>query len=175
MNNEQEQTVQALKMAIQMEIDGKEFYTMASNECKDLMGKKLLETLAEEEDYHRAKFEQIFKSIQDNSRWQVTDFKADGGQKLRTIFAQATDGENMTIEIGATELENVQKAMEMENKSYDLYVTQSKVAEFGALKEFYNKIAAEEREHFIVLQDYYEYLKDPAAYFVKTEHPSLDG
>jgi len=175
MNKEQEQTVQALKMAIRMEIDGKAFYTRASNESKNPMGKKLLETLAEEEDYHRAKFEQIFNAIQETNHWPATDFQADGGQRLRTIFAQATAEQNIGTGIGTTELENVQTAMEMENKSYDLYATQSKQAGYAAQREFYNKIAAEEREHSIVLQDYHEYLKDPAAYFVRTEHPSLDG
>ena len=32
-----------------------------------------------------------------------------------------------------------------------------------------------EKEHQLVLLDYYEYLKDPAGWFVKKEHPSLDG
>ncbi|GAH21770.1 unnamed protein product, partial [marine sediment metagenome] len=27
----------------------------------------------------------------------------------------------------------------------------------------------------LVLLDYYEYLKDPAGWFVRKEHPSLDG
>jgi hypothetical protein len=36
-------------------------------------------------------------------------------------------------------------------------------------------VAAEEREHHLILLDYYEYLKDPAGWFVKKEHPSLDG
>ncbi|GAI26187.1 unnamed protein product, partial [marine sediment metagenome] len=41
--------------------------------------------------------------------------------------------------------------------------------------DFYETLAAEEREHHLILLDYYEYLKDPAGWFVKKEHPSLDG
>ena len=39
----------------------------------------------------------------------------------------------------------------------------------------YETIVAEEREHKLVLLDYWEFLKNPADWFVKTEHPSLDG
>jgi hypothetical protein len=36
-------------------------------------------------------------------------------------------------------------------------------------------LAAQEGEHHLILLDYYEFLKDPAAWFVQKEHPSLDG
>jgi hypothetical protein len=41
-------------------------------------------------------------------------------------------------------------------------------------KEFYEQLA-KEREHELALVDYYEYLADPAGWFVKIERPSLDG
>ena len=45
MTTGQEKTTQALKYAIQMEIDGKEFYLKASRESGNELGKKLLESL----------------------------------------------------------------------------------------------------------------------------------
>jgi rubrerythrin len=74
-----------------------------------------------------------------------------------------------------TELDAVQKAMQMEDKSYDVYHQRSEQAGPGAEKEFYETIAAEEREHKLVLLDYYEFMHDPAAWYVKSEHTSLDG
>ena len=65
--------------------------------------------------------------------------------------------------------------MDMENKTYDFYQSQVKIATDDAERGFYQALMAQEREHQLVLLDYYEYLKDPAAWFVKTEHPSLDG
>jgi len=55
------------------------------------------------------------------------------------------------------------------------YQSQGKDATYDAERDFYETLAAEEREHHQVLLDYYEYLKDPAAWFVSKEHPSLDG
>jgi rubrerythrin len=63
----------------------------------------------------------------------------------------------------------------MENKTYDFYKEQGKNAAYDTEENFYQALATQEREHYLVLLDYYEYLKDPAAWFVKTEHPTLDG
>ncbi len=75
----------------------------------------------------------------------------------------------------ATEFDAVQTAMNMENKTHDFYKSQGENATYDVERDFYETLAAEEREHHLILLDYYEYLSDPAGWFVKKEHPSLDG
>jgi rubrerythrin len=175
METEQGKTITALQTAIQMEIDGKEFYLKSSQESSNELGRKLLQTLATEEDYHRSKFEEIYTSIHNEQGWPKIDFQPDGGQKLRTIFARATEKISSDLKYIPTELDAVQKAMDMENKTYDFYKNRSEKATYNAEKTFYETVAAEEKEHHMVLLDYYEYIKDPAGWFVYKEHPSLDG
>jgi len=175
MVTEQDKTLKALRIAIQMEIDGKEYYLKASRESDNELGRKLLQSLAAEEDIHRQKFEEIYSAIQNRKDWPVTDFQPDGGKSLRTIFARATEEIGSNVKAHDTELDAIQTAMEMENKTYDFYKSQSEKAKFDAERDFYEAVAVEEREHHIILLDYYEYLKDPAGWFVKKEHPSLDG
>jgi rubrerythrin len=171
----QEKTAQALKYCIQMEIDGKEFYLKACRDSSNELGKKLLESLAAQEDYHRKKFEQIFENMRKSHNWPMVDFKPDGGKSLRTIFAVEISKPAPTINVAQTELDAVQKAMQMEDKSYDLYHDRYEQVGPGAERDFYETIAAEEREHKLVLLDYYEFLHDPAGWYVKAEHHSLDG
>ena len=175
MVTEQDKTLEALRIAIQMEIDGKEYYLKASQESSNELGKKLLQSLAAEEDVHRQKFEQIYNAIRNKKAWPVTDFQPDGGKRLRTIFAQASEEIGSNIKAPATELDAIRIAMDMENKTYDFYKSQGKIATYEAERDFYHTLAAEEREHHLILLDYYEYLKDPAGWFVKKEHPSLNG
>ncbi len=175
MTTEQDRTQEALQIAIRMEIDGKEYYLKASQESSNELGKKLLQQLAAEEDVHRQKFEQIFEAIRTRKAWPEVSFQSDGGQALRTIFARETEGSASNVPAAAGELDAVKTAMDMENKTYDFYKNQEKTATHDAEREFYEALATQEREHHLVLLDYYEYLKDPAAWFVKTEHPSLDG
>jgi len=173
--SEQDKTLKALQTAIQMEIDGKEYYLKASRESGNELGKKLLSTLAAEEDTHRQKFEEIYNAIRQEKAWPTTDFQPDGGQNLRTIFAQATGKIGSKKKAPATELDAVKTAMDMENETYDFYKRQEQSATYDAEREFYSALATQEKEHHLVLLDYYEYLKDPAAWFVEKEHPSLDG
>ena len=63
----------------------------------------------------------------------------------------------------------------MEVKSYDYYQAQLKSATYSAGKAFYSALSAQEKQHQLILLDYYEYLKDPTSWFVKKEHHSLDG
>ncbi len=175
MVTEQDRTLEGLQIAIQMEIDGKEYYLKASQESSNELGKKLLQSLSAEEDTHRRKFEEIYRAIRSQKAWPVTDFQPDGGKKLRTIFARATEEMVSNTKAPTTELDAVQTAMDMENKTYDFYQNRGKDAIYDAERDFYETLAAEEREHHLILLDYYEYLKDPAGWFVKKEHPSLDG
>ncbi|MFC2001883.1 ferritin family protein [Chloroflexota bacterium] len=175
MVTEQDKTLEALQAAIQMEIDGKEYYLKASHESSNEPGKKLLQSLAAEEDLHRQKFEGIYESIRTKRAWPEIDFQPDGGKALRTIFVRATEAMDSNIKAPAIELDSVQTAMTMENKTHDFYKTQSLNATYSGEKAFYEALAIQEREHYLILLDYFEYLKDPAGWFVKTEHPSLDG
>jgi rubrerythrin len=162
-------------MAIQMEIDGKEFYLKASNESNNELGTKLLQNLSAEEDIHRRKFEQIYETVRSKNNWPKTDFQPDGGRNLRTVFAEAIEEMISKIEVFPGELDAVNKAMQMESATYDFYTGRAEKAGYEAEKEFYQTLAGVEKEHHLILLDYYEYLKDPAAWFVKKEHPSLDG
>jgi len=175
MGTEQNKILEALQIAIQMEIDGKEYYLKASQESSNELGKKLLQSLAAEEDTHQQKFEEIYNVIRNKKAWLRTDFQPDGSKGLRTMFASATEKIGSNIKAHITELDAIQTAMDMENKTCDFYKSQSRNATHEAERDFYEALAAEEREHHLILLDYYEYLKDPAGWFVSKEHPSLDG
>ena len=175
MTTEQDKAREALQMAIQMEIDGKNYYLKVSQQSGNELGRKLMQTLATEEDYHRQKFIEIYNAIMGKKTWPTTDFKPDGGKRLRTIFAKASEEIDTNIKAFPTEFDAVQTAMTMENKTYDFYKTRGEATAYDAEQNFYQAVAAEEREHYLILLDYFEYLKDPAAWFVAKEHPSLDG
>ena len=175
MTTEQAKTLEALQTAVQMEIDGEEFYLKVGQESSNELGKRLLKSLAAEEDIHRQKFEEIYDAIRREKTWPVTQYQPDRGRRLRTIFARAIEEIGSEIEAPASELEAIQTAMSMESRSYDFYEGHSRKATHDIERDFYLTLAGEEREHHLVLLDYFEFLKNPAGWFVQKEHPSLDG
>ena len=174
MADEQDKTLDGLKMAIQMEVDGKEFYTKASGGSGNDLGKKLLATLAAEEDIHRKVFIGIYEALREKKGWPKVDFRPDGGEALRTVFSEAIARTGPKLQSKAGELDAVRTAREMEGKTYDYYQNQLRKAASPAEREFYERLSSQEQQHSLILADYFEYLQNPAGWFVKKEHPHLD-
>jgi rubrerythrin len=170
MPTEQSKTMDALQTAIKMEIDGKAFYLKAAESSSNELGAKLFKTLAKEEDGHRVRFELIFKALQAKKDWPKTEFEH-AGEDLTTLFATAA----RKVKSSTSEIEAVQKAMAMENKTRDFYQARAKEASFDAEKEYLVTLAGVEAVHHQVLLDYFEYLKNPADFFTMKERHSLDG
>ena len=110
------ETLKIIKYATQMEIDGKDFYRIASQKSSSELGKKLLKSLAEEEDYHRKKFDELYNEIRVKKAWPKTEVQTDGGSNLRTVFANALDKPGNT-DAAQSEIDAVQMAIDMEAKN----------------------------------------------------------
>jgi rubrerythrin len=165
-----------LQTSIRMEIDGKEFYQKASKASTNKLGKNLLKRLSEEEDIHQTVFENIYNTIRADKGWPADQkYQPDAGQRLRTVFAQAIEDMRRDTKAIPSELDAIQTAMQMENKTYDFYTRRSAESSVAVEKQFYDAVAVQEKEHHRVLLDYFEFLKNPAAWYVDKEHPSLNG
>jgi rubrerythrin len=171
MQSENSKTLEAVKTAIQMEIDGKQYYLKAAQSSGNETGRKLFQQLAAEEDRHREKFEEIFKGFQKKNAWPVINITPHDGKEIRTLFA----GASRSIKASNTEMEAVQTAMAMENKTRDFYQEQARKSSFETEKKYYEILVQEESVHHSLLSDYYEYMQNPADYFTRKERHSLDG
>jgi len=175
MEKEQAKIIEALQYAIQMEIDGKEYYQKAGKKSCVKAGKELFEWLAEQEDWHRQKFEQIYKAIQANKTWPDVIIQTGKEGEVGALLARAAKSAECKSKTHRAELNAIDRAMEMETKTFDYYKKQGESAAYEAQKGFYRALAAEERKHYLALVDYREYLVDPEGWLTKTEHHSLDG
>ena len=175
MKEEQSKTLEAIKFAIQMEIDGKEYYQKASRQSDNKVGRDLFEWLAAEEDKHRRIFGGIYNAIRKQNAWPEVSIQHHKGAILDTVFSKEMQVAAPIAKATSTELDSIAKAMEMENKTREFYNNQAQKAAYNAEKKLYSTLAAEEEGHYLTLVDYREYLIDPAGYFRKAEHHSLDG
>jgi rubrerythrin len=171
MANSQPGALQALRTAIQMEKDGKQYYQRMSKKSGNSLGKKLFQSLAAEEDLHLQKFTQIYQAIDSHREWPKVELVLQDRTELKTLFADA----GLNIKPSTGELSDIQTAMDMENKTRDFYQQQAEKTASYIEKKYYQTLAGEESVHHALLQDYYEYLQDPAQYFTMKEHHSLDG
>jgi len=175
MENEQARTIEVLQLAVQMEVDGKEFYQKASRKSSNKLAKELFRQLANEEDAHRKKFMEIYEAFKGGQNWPDVEPPSEKEKKLKSLFAEATKALGSKIKVAESELEAIKIAMDMEIRSYNLYYSRSEESTLPLKKWFYGALAAEEREHHLALLDSYEYLSDPVGWFTKREYWSLDG
>lgn len=175
MEDEQVRTLKVLQLAVQMEVDGKEFYQKASRKSSNKLAKELFRQLANEEDIHRKKFEGIYKALKRGQNWPDVEPPFEKGKKIKSLFAEASKALGTGFKIAESELEAIKAAMDMEIRSYNLYHSRSAESTMPAEKQFYKNLAGEERGHHLALLDSYEYLSDPTGWFTRKEHWSLDG
>ena len=175
MEDEYGKTLEAIQFAIQMEIDGKEYYQKASRESGNKVGRELFEWLAAEEDKHRQRFEDIYNTVKEQKSWPEVNIQPRKGDILNTLFSEAMRASATDVKAASTALDTIAKAMELENKTERFYTSQGEKAVYDAERKLYTSLAAEERGHYLALVDYREYLIDPTGWFRKAEHHSLDG
>ena len=119
--SEQAKMLQAINTAIEMELDGKECYLAASKESTNEAGRKLLQSLAEEEDGHRLKFEELYNSILKGRGWPSVKLQPDTTHDIRTSLIKTCTILGVNVSGTSSELDAVQVAIYKEKKSYDFY------------------------------------------------------
>jgi rubrerythrin len=175
MTAEQDRVLDALRLAIRMENEGRQCYLEDAARSTNKVGRKLLRVLADEEDGHRRRLEEIYEAIRARKSWPEAEARPDAGRRLREVFNTTCQLLGVDVNAADDDFRAIAAAVEKEKESYDYYARQGRTATYPAEREFYGTVATEEREHELVLLDYYEYLKDPAGFFLKLERHSLDG
>lgn len=175
MKEELARLVETVRFSIQMELDGKNFYASAGKQSENRLGKELFSWLATQEDFHRAKFEDIYRSITEKNGVPTEHLSINKTSGIGTIFREAVKVTGKTLKAQKNEMEAVEKAKEMEIKSRDYYKKQAGKSKSDIVREFLLAVAAEEQGHYLALTDYSEYIADPEDWFTRTEHHLLDG
>ncbi len=175
MKRNMETEILALEKALQMEIQGQEFYHKAGQKSDNPLAKDLFKHLVEEENVHIRKINEIYQGIKSRVGWpdEETIFKHE--RSLRSVFKEAIENLGMEVKVSSSEIEALKTAMDMEDESYSYYKSRAEEAASSAEKSFYKALTGEERGHYLTLLDSYEYLTDPQGWLTKDEHWGLDG
>jgi len=113
--------------------------------------------------------------LKSEKAWPEVDIQPRKGDILNTFFSEAMRAAGPTVKPASAELDTIAEAMDMEDKTHEFYKSHGEEAVYDAERKLYTSLAAEEKGHYLTLVDYREYLIDPAGWFRKSEHHSLDG
>ena len=167
--------MEILKKAMEIEANEKVFYEQAAAAAESPLARQLFERLAFEEDAHTKKFQQVEKQLGSSEDWPTGEAPSWEGKELKLVFAGMKSASTQDVKPAKSELEAMKSAMAKELEAYDMYRSRSEESTSPSEKKFYSVLAGEERMHHLALLDAFDYLTDPAGWYMMREKWTLEG
>lgn len=147
--------------AMKMEMDGKAFYEKGAVEADRPEIKKVLTTLAEEEQKHY----DVFKSLKANADDQATQAMTETGTPAlaRNVFLKLADSGTDTL-YGDEQQKLWKEAIKIEEESEKLYRDAAAEENNEARRDLLNRIADEEKNHIYLIHNMIDFMRDPTGF-----------
>lgn len=149
-----------LEFAMQMEKDGKAFYEKQAAGTTNPGLKKVLLSMAEEEERHYKYFKRL-KEDPDDINASFTG--AETISKIQNIFEQMASNPK-GVQFGENELSAWKEALKLEEKSKKLYEEQAAKEGDPKRKALFIKIAGEEQNHIYMIDGVLMYARQPQSF-----------
>ena len=170
-----EERLSALEVALNNELRERQFYLKNAAKTKNPLGKIMFERIGDEELEHYERLKQLHEKWEQGERWPETVPLVVQGTTVRAILTSiAKNAEEMPPD-DKNDLKAVRTAIAFEAKGAAFYAELGKGVVDAKEKAFFNLLAQIENEHYLTLKDTEEYLTDPASWYRRREHHSLDG
>ena len=169
-----EYMLQALKDAVQMELEGRQFYQEAAKKVENAGVRQIFEYLAESEKYHIDKFNEIYRSLEKDPAWTapMAAFNPPKHEPYVCVMAmtQADQGTG-----GKDDLQALRTGLKMEECGIDYYTKLARETNNPLARRFFMSVAHEERGHYLTLMDMHNYLTLPEDWFYVKQMSNVDG
>lgn len=167
-----QEKVNHLEQALQMEEEGKEFYMKAASNATSPDVRMVFVELARQEEFHMEKIKDIFSAIQKTQA--VTEWITEviGGSKFDSLFGNKAA---VHAKASASDLDALSFALQVEEKSIKYYDDLAAQSQDRYLKRFYLTLSQEERGHYLRIMDSMEWLSDPESWNYMKGRGMVDG
>ena len=167
--------ISSVKFAMDNEQREKDYYLKEAARSQNPVVKRLLETLAEEEEDHKRWIDKLHKKLLSSGKWpedvdlDKKDSNVAAELKKLDYRAEATKAHD------DNDLEALKAAVQFEKDAADFYADLVKQCDNQKEKDFFTFLAKIEHEHQLSIEDSLSYLQDPEAWFDASERHGLDG
>lgn len=158
MGDPQHDMAEALRQAMQMEMDGYHFYQMAAQGTSDPQGRATFEDLAGEEMAHYRYLQKHYEAVRSTGRASPdVRLPRPSGEKSKPIFSDELVGRLADAHF---EMSALSIAVQLELSTIRFYKTQAEAADDKDLRQFYADLVDWESGHYDVLSRQQEALKE---------------
>lgn len=159
----------ALELAMKMEKDAIMFYSEAARKTKYPAGKKMFDTITEDEKRHLEMISQIIKGL------NVTPKDVSPIKNVKTVFESMKKEMMKKVEASADELEAFKVAMRMEQEGMEFYKKTLAGAKKEKEKALLERLILEEQQHYAIFSNTYQFLAETGNWFLWEERGIIEG
>ncbi|MCK4557503.1 MAG: ferritin family protein [Candidatus Aminicenantes bacterium] len=161
----------AIKEAIRLEINGRNFFNHAAEITHNELGKKMFEKLAAEEVKHIEVFSELFTKILKEADWKkyVRDEELKGESALIEKLKERMRGAE-----GKSETQALSIGMELEENAIRFFQKAADEVEDPVAKEIFRNISEEEKFHYDLLQAQHDSLTN-SGFWLDSAEFQMDG
>ncbi len=155
------------KYAMQMEVDGRDFYLDMMKKTNNKGLKNILTMMADSE----AKHYNVILDMQKNDK---TEFSADTEvlTNVKNIFVKMKEEKDIDVDVSQAEF--YKKALKTEADARKFYLERADEEEDSHRKEIFLNLAEEERKHCVLLENMIGFVSQPADWLENPEWYHLD-
>ena len=172
--NEKER-LSALEVALNNEMREREFYLKNAKRTKNPLGKKMFQQIGDDELEHYERLKQLHQRWSKQEKWPETVPLKVKDTIVKDILLEFVKKVDETTKGDTNDLEAVRTALDFEAKGAKFYAEIRDSVTNPKEKEFFDLLSKMENEHYLSLKDTEEYFIDPASWYRKAEHHTLDG
>jgi rubrerythrin len=172
--NEKER-LNALEVALNNEMREREFYLKNAERTKNPLGKKMFQQIGDDELEHYERLKQLHQKWEKKEKWPETVPLKVKDTIVKDILVDFVKKVDKTEKGDANDLEAIRIALDFEAKGAKYYAELRDAVTNPKEKQFFDLLSRMENEHYLSLKDTEEYFIDPASWYRKMEHHTLDG
>lgn len=172
--NEKER-LNALEVALKNEMVEREFYLKNAERTKNPLGKAMFKQIGDEELEHYERLKQLHEKWTKQEKWPETVPLKVKDTDIKAVLNGLGKKPGGTGGGDADDLAAIRKALDFEAKGVKFYANLRDSVTDPREKQFFDLLSKIEQEHYLSLKDSEEYFIDPASWYRKMEHHTLDG
>ena len=165
----------ALEVALNNEVREREFYLKNAKRTKNPLGKRMFQQIGDDELEHYERLKQLHQTWAKKQKWPETVPLKVKDTIVKDILLEFVQKVDKTTKGDSDDLEAVRTAIDFEAKGAKYYAELRDSVANPKEKEFFDLLSKMENEHYVSLKDTEEYFIDPASWYQKVEHHTLDG
>lgn len=160
------QVLEAIETAIQIEKDGFTFYTQAAHQTNDPRGKRMFQTLANDEAAHMKLFNDVRQTLIEEGKWLSPEEIAaiSPAKSVRPPVFPASDKAG-DVDVPERELAALRRGIQAEKDSIAFYTEQKDKTDDPDGRAMYAYLVEQEEGHRTILQGEYDYLTNTGFWF----------